>query len=144
MPIPFPLPNPDGCKDNGLECPLRKGETYSFLTVLPVRKSYPKVWIFHYSAFCLELDIYLGFFLLCFTQISLDVKWQLQNEKGETIICVLIPAKIEWNYSICWITVRAQMLQLEKFNVFLIEILKCYLFVNWFEIWMKRIRSLSK
>lgn len=44
LPIPFPLPNPDGCKENGLECPLTKDKTHSYLTTLPVMRAYPKVF----------------------------------------------------------------------------------------------------
>lgn len=97
LPIPFPLPNPDGCKDNGLECPLKKDKTYSFLTTLPVLKSYPKVNIFN-NILISVIGYLFGFFfflLVFFLQMTLEVKWQLQNEKGDNIVCVLIPAKIE-------------------------------------------------
>lgn len=92
LPIPFPLPNPDGCKETGLECPLVKGKTYSYATVLPVRKSYPKVRILN---ICFEVRKFDFVYFRFLSQISLDVKWELQNEKGESIICVMIPAKIE-------------------------------------------------
>ncbi|KAH9645141.1 hypothetical protein HF086_005686 [Spodoptera exigua] len=38
LPVPFPLPQPDACKDNGLTCPLPK-----YHTTMPILKSYPKV-----------------------------------------------------------------------------------------------------
>lgn len=41
--MPFPLANPDGCVDTGLNCPLKKDETYAYTATLPVLKSYPKV-----------------------------------------------------------------------------------------------------
>lgn len=41
--MPFPLPNPNGCVDSGLECPLEKGKNYAYVATLPVLKSYPKV-----------------------------------------------------------------------------------------------------
>ncbi|XP_028165977.1 ecdysteroid-regulated 16 kDa protein [Ostrinia furnacalis] len=68
LPVPFPLPQPDACKDNGLTCPLKAGEKANYRTTLPVLKSYPKV--------------------------KVDVKWELKNESGEDLVCVLIPAKI--------------------------------------------------
>lgn len=67
--MPFPLQNPNGCVDSGLTCPLSKESTYSYVASLQVLKSYPKV--------------------------KVDVKWELKNEKGEDIVCLLIPAKIE-------------------------------------------------
>lgn len=67
--MPFPLQNPDGCVDSGLTCPLTKDSTYSYVASLSVLKSYPKV--------------------------KVDVKWQLQNEDHEDIVCAIIPAKIE-------------------------------------------------
>lgn len=41
--MPFPLPNPNGCTDSGLECPLKKDQKYAYVATLPVLKSYPKV-----------------------------------------------------------------------------------------------------
>lgn len=43
IPIPFPLPNPDACKDSGLTCPLEKDKNYEYVTTLPVLSTYPKV-----------------------------------------------------------------------------------------------------
>lgn len=43
VPIPFALPNPDGCVDSGLICPLKAGGPYTYITTLPVEKKYPKV-----------------------------------------------------------------------------------------------------
>lgn len=43
MEVPFKLPNDDGCKDSGLECPLTKDTSYRYSTTLPVLKQYPKV-----------------------------------------------------------------------------------------------------
>ncbi|XP_044520877.1 NPC intracellular cholesterol transporter 2 isoform X1 [Gracilinanus agilis] len=39
--IPFPIPQPDGCKC-GINCPIEKGKTYSYLNKLPVKSEYPK------------------------------------------------------------------------------------------------------
>ncbi|CAH0400150.1 unnamed protein product [Chilo suppressalis] len=68
LPVPFPLPQPDACKDNGLTCPVKGGQKASYRTTLPVLKSYPKV--------------------------KVDVKWELKTESGEDLVCVLIPARI--------------------------------------------------
>lgn len=67
--MPFPLQNPNGCVDSGLQCPLSKDSEYEYVASLSVLKSYPKV--------------------------KVEVKWELRNEKNENIVCVLIPAKIE-------------------------------------------------
>lgn len=66
--MPFQLQNPDACVDTGLHCPLEQNETYEYKAVLPVLKVYPKV--------------------------KVQVKWELQDERGNDIICVEIPAKI--------------------------------------------------
>ena len=70
IPIPFPLPGANACAntESGLTCPLPKGGPYKYHTTLPVLKSYPK--------------------------LSVTVKWQLVDEKGENIVCVLLPARI--------------------------------------------------
>lgn len=49
VPVAFQLPNPDGCKDSGLECPLATGNTYHYQASLPVLRKYPKV---HAQLFC--------------------------------------------------------------------------------------------
>lgn len=41
--MPFPLQNPDACKDSGVTCPLKNGENYEYVQTLPVLRSYPKV-----------------------------------------------------------------------------------------------------
>ncbi|XP_076620742.1 NPC intracellular cholesterol transporter 2 homolog a [Colletes latitarsis] len=72
VPIPFPLPNADACKDpdSGITCPLTKsGEVYHYKNTLPVLSSYPK--------------------------LSVIVKWELRDENNENIVCLLIPAKIK-------------------------------------------------
>ncbi|XP_052903298.1 NPC intracellular cholesterol transporter 2 homolog a [Anopheles moucheti] len=68
MEVPFKLPNDDGCKDSGLECPLTKDTSYRYSTTLPVLKQYPKV--------------------------SVEVKWELKAGDKD-VLCVLIPAKIQ-------------------------------------------------
>ncbi|KAI5642869.1 ML domain-containing protein [Phthorimaea operculella] len=68
LPVPFPLSQPDACKDNGLTCPLKGGEKALYRTSLPVLKSYPKV--------------------------KVDVKWQLTTDDGD-LVCIIIPARIQ-------------------------------------------------
>ncbi|KPI90959.1 PREDICTED: ecdysteroid-regulated 16 kDa protein-like [Papilio xuthus] len=67
LPVPFPLPQPDACKDTGLRCPLKAGDVANYKSTLPVLKSYPKV--------------------------KVDVKWELKFDE-EDVVCILIPAKI--------------------------------------------------
>ena len=40
---PFPLKQPDPCKDHGLECPLKSGVTYTLEIIFPVKSFYPKI-----------------------------------------------------------------------------------------------------
>ncbi|XP_034832814.1 ecdysteroid-regulated 16 kDa protein [Maniola jurtina] len=68
LPVPFPLPQPDACKDCGLTCPIKAGTKSSYKATFPILKSYPKV--------------------------KVDVKWELQNGEDEDLVCVLIPARI--------------------------------------------------
>lgn len=68
LPVPFPMPQPDACKDNNLSCPLPPNKLASYRTTMPVLKSYPKV--------------------------KVDVKWELRTEEDEGILCVLIPARL--------------------------------------------------
>ncbi|CAG9123017.1 Ecdysteroid-regulated 16 kDa protein [Plutella xylostella] len=68
LPVPFPLPQPDACKDSGISCPAPSGTKVSYRATLPVLKSYPKV--------------------------TVEVKWELKTEDGEDLVCILIPAKI--------------------------------------------------
>ncbi|KAM8921288.1 NPC intracellular cholesterol transporter 2 [Pelodytes ibericus] len=65
--IPFPIPEPDGCK-SGIACPIKSGQTYTYLTQLPIKKEYPAM--------------------------KLIVKWQLVDKAGENIFCWLIPVII--------------------------------------------------
>ncbi|XP_035698025.1 NPC intracellular cholesterol transporter 2-like [Branchiostoma floridae] len=68
VPVPFPLNNPDGCKDSGLVCPLKASTTYSYTAVLPVKSVYP--------------------------QLKLVVKWELKDEKKDSIFCFEVPVQI--------------------------------------------------
>ncbi|XP_066292081.1 NPC intracellular cholesterol transporter 2-like [Branchiostoma lanceolatum] len=70
IPIPHPLPNPNGCKDpdSGLACPLAAGGSYQYTSTLKV------------------LPIY--------QLISLPVKWELKDQNEDVITCVQVPVEI--------------------------------------------------
>ncbi|XP_005409451.1 PREDICTED: epididymal secretory protein E1 isoform X2 [Chinchilla lanigera] len=68
VPIPFPIPEPDGCK-SGITCPIQKGKTYSYLNKLPVKSEYP--------------------------DIKLVVKWELLDDKNQNLFCWEVPVAIK-------------------------------------------------
>ena len=41
--IPFPLENPNACKDSNITCPIRKDQAYGYRNVIYVKSSYPSV-----------------------------------------------------------------------------------------------------
>ncbi|XP_057284564.1 NPC intracellular cholesterol transporter 2 isoform X2 [Pezoporus wallicus] len=65
--IPFPIPEPDGCK-SGIQCPIQKGRSYSYLNKLPVKSEYPS--------------------------IKLIVKWELVDDQDQMLFCWKIPVQI--------------------------------------------------
>ncbi|CAH1371168.1 unnamed protein product [Tenebrio molitor] len=69
VPFPFDIPNPDGCKDSGVSCPISAGQTYNYKASLPVLATYPRV--------------------------TVDVKWELKDKDGNDVVCVLIPSQIK-------------------------------------------------
>ncbi|KAJ8984496.1 hypothetical protein NQ317_014586 [Molorchus minor] len=68
VPWPFELPNSDGCVDSGITCPIKAGQTYKYVTTLPIKSEYPRV--------------------------TVDIKWELKNKDDKDIICAMIPSKI--------------------------------------------------
>ncbi|XP_047391225.1 NPC intracellular cholesterol transporter 2 [Sciurus carolinensis] len=66
--VPFPIPEPDGCK-SGINCPIQKDKTYSYLNKLPVKSEYPS--------------------------IKLVVKWELQDDRQQRLFCWEIPIQIK-------------------------------------------------
>lgn len=68
LPVPFPLPQPDACKESGMTCPLPAGKEVNYKATLPILKSYPK--------------------------LKVDVKWELKNNDDE-FVCILIQAKLQ-------------------------------------------------
>lgn len=69
VPIPWNIPSPDACVNSGLTCPLQPGQQYHYTKTFLILNAYPKM--------------------------SLLVKWELKNQRGEDIICASIPVKIE-------------------------------------------------
>jgi len=41
--VPFPLDNPDACKDSNITCPIKKDQAYGYRNVIFVKTSYPSV-----------------------------------------------------------------------------------------------------
>jgi len=71
IPIPFPLPNEDGCSQAGgnLPCPLTIGQAVNYQTSLPVSRVYPS--------------------------LSLKVRWQLVDQNKRDIICIEFPVQLK-------------------------------------------------
>ncbi|KAL8602650.1 hypothetical protein ACOMHN_029972 [Nucella lapillus] len=67
--IGWPMPNPDGCKDSGITCPVSgTAQQYTYASVLPVPKAAPK--------------------------IRLVVEWSLTGASGEKQFCFDFPMEI--------------------------------------------------
>ena len=43
VPVPFPVDNPDVCKEHGITCPMAAEKTQTFKDILPVKSEYPSV-----------------------------------------------------------------------------------------------------
>ncbi|KAG3260700.1 NPC intracellular cholesterol transporter 2 isoform X1 [Ictidomys tridecemlineatus] len=68
VPVPFPIPESDGCK-SGINCPIQKDKTYSYMNKLPVKTEYPS--------------------------IKLVVKWELVDDSHKSFFCWEIPIQIK-------------------------------------------------
>ncbi|XP_074631776.1 NPC intracellular cholesterol transporter 2-like isoform X1 [Acropora palmata] len=68
MHFPFPFPHPNGCKEHGLECPLKPNKEYTFKATLPVKRTYQ--------------------------DIKLVVKWQLFDQNKSPIFCWKLSVQI--------------------------------------------------
>ncbi|KAL5008048.1 hypothetical protein ScPMuIL_013629 [Solemya velum] len=67
--IPFPnLPNPNGCIDSGMTCPLVAGNIYTYRTLLPVMRTYPN--------------------------IRLVVQWDIRDNKNNFQFCFQFPVTV--------------------------------------------------
>ncbi|KAG7466407.1 hypothetical protein MATL_G00164520 [Megalops atlanticus] len=67
VPIPFPIPDEDGCK-SGIVCPIQKEKSYSYVNQLPVKHEYPS--------------------------IKLVVEWELKDDSGKDLFCIEFPVQI--------------------------------------------------
>ncbi|XP_036363065.1 NPC intracellular cholesterol transporter 2 homolog a-like [Octopus sinensis] len=67
--VPFPTSQPDACKDKGLTCPLKKGQKYTYKSVIPISSTYP--------------------------DIQLVVEYTIKNEDKKPVFCIDIPAMIQ-------------------------------------------------
>ncbi|CAK6957062.1 NPC intracellular cholesterol transporter 2-like [Scomber scombrus] len=67
VPVPYPIPNEDGCK-SGIQCPIKKQQTYHYLNSLPVKSEYPA--------------------------IKLVVKWELKDDNDQDLFCIKFPVQI--------------------------------------------------
>ena len=68
IPVPFPLPESDGCKLSGDSCPISAGTEVTFAEGLDVKSSYPA--------------------------IKLVSRWELIDQDRGEVICVEIPVVI--------------------------------------------------
>lgn len=66
--VPFPIDNPNACKDSNITCPVVKGNSYYYRNVIFVKKEYPS--------------------------LSLVVKLKLVNQANDVLVCVVIPVQI--------------------------------------------------
>ncbi|XP_068682438.1 NPC intracellular cholesterol transporter 2-like [Montipora foliosa] len=69
--LPFPLDNPDVCKDHGIKCPMIAGKQYTFKTVLPILRAYPPDQVL--------------------------VKWEMHtsDQANKVVFCWMVPVRIE-------------------------------------------------
>jgi Niemann-Pick C2 protein len=67
--IPFPVPNPDGCKDSGITCPVSADQINKYTASFYVEPSYPN--------------------------IAATVKLELKDDSGKDFFCKLIRGKIK-------------------------------------------------
>ncbi|XP_022048947.1 NPC intracellular cholesterol transporter 2 [Acanthochromis polyacanthus] len=67
LPIPFAIPNADGCK-SGIQCPIQKQQIYHYETELPVKSDYPS--------------------------IKVVVQWELRDDNKKDLFCIRFPVQI--------------------------------------------------
>jgi len=68
IPVPFPVDNPNACKDCGMTCPASSGKTVTYHADINVKTSYPKV--------------------------KVVVKWEVKDQDGNDLVCITMPAQI--------------------------------------------------
>lgn len=69
VPLPYPLPNSNGCNETGLHCPLIENIKVTYSQKFPVKPFFPS--------------------------LSLDVKWTFVYDTAEELLCALIPVRIQ-------------------------------------------------
>ncbi|OXA57546.1 Epididymal secretory protein E1 [Folsomia candida] len=69
IPVPFPFPQPNACKDIRVSCPIIKGQLYNYSISAPVKSKYPKG--------------------------SLWIKGELIEDTGNLLVCLKIPVRID-------------------------------------------------
>ncbi|KAM4540259.1 NPC intracellular cholesterol transporter 2-like [Fundulus diaphanus] len=67
IPLPFSIPVTDGCK-SGIQCPIVKGQTYTYQASLPVKSLYPS--------------------------INCVAEWELRDDDNEDLFCIKFPVQI--------------------------------------------------
>lgn len=111
IPVPFPIPNDDGCK-SGIQCPIQKQKTYSYVNQLPVKADYPSVSLtISISVKPLALHLvraavtwsgsplhiidwifFCSFFF--FFKLKLVVQWELTDDSSKDLFCIEFPVQI--------------------------------------------------
>jgi len=67
LPVPFPIPHDDGCT-SGIQCPIQKQKSYTYVNQLPVKTEYPS--------------------------IRLVVEWELRDDDSADLFCIKFPVQI--------------------------------------------------
>lgn len=66
--VPFPIDNPDGCKDSNITCPVKKDQAYGYRNNIYVKSAFPS--------------------------LTLVVKLKLVDQEGKVLVCVEMPVQI--------------------------------------------------
>ncbi|XP_025104471.1 ecdysteroid-regulated 16 kDa protein-like [Pomacea canaliculata] len=69
IPVPFPGAPTDACQGANITCPVKSGVQYTYAPVFPIKNDYPS--------------------------IATLVKWELQDESGKDIVCLVFPVEIK-------------------------------------------------
>lgn len=83
--IPYPIPFTDGCKNSNLTCPLVAGQTYHYLTVVPVPEDAPTV-----SQMNAECNVTCTWFIpkLCSRlKLQSTFSWRMRKRKTLFAFC---------------------------------------------------------
>uniref|UniRef100_A0A915IRW1 MD-2-related lipid-recognition domain-containing protein n=1 Tax=Romanomermis culicivorax TaxID=13658 RepID=A0A915IRW1_ROMCU len=109
--MPFPLPNPDGCRDSGLECPLVAESDNSYNQSLEIKSIYPsfilkkidlQVLVIHNSSPKILRNVRPPAArklpdprdLRAPLHLSVVIEWELVDENSKDIICAKFKAHI--------------------------------------------------